>query len=394
MLRRQVLIIASAAASLLVAACGSTATSSTSSSSTSSNSASAINLASFKAALAGYEAASPASWEGPTTPVTPPSKIKLGIISCDAELEGCNTPAYAAEAAAKKLGWTYTFYNGQGEASVQNSDLLQALSSGVRGVIMTGTAPTAVQAGLAEAKKLGVPVISASQALSSPNPTYTPPKGQLSFAFDVMNNMSALGDALADWIIVNSNGKAVVQFFLDKEYTSNIVFEDAMQQQLKACTSCTVLPTQYFIASDVTTTLASQTVSVVQDHPNINYIVASYDPALLYQVPALDEAGLRNKVKAVSILGDAPNLAYIREGNIEAADGAYDSVYMGWAAIDQMIRLLDHKAPFQPYGENTPFVLLTNSNLPSASSVYQAEGWTDTQSDYEAKFEALWGLSG
>ena len=130
-----------------------------------------------------------------------------------------------------------------------------------------------------------------------------------------------------------------------------------------------------------------------QQNPSVKFFYGSYDPALTVQVPALQQAGLTS-IQGSSILGDAQNLAYIRSGAIQASDGAWDNEYEGWATVDQIIRVVDHKPPFVTkgvpapfkYGENIPYTLLVKSNLPPAGQDWHASF------NYIAKFKKLWGL--
>jgi hypothetical protein len=57
---------------------------------------------------------------------------------------------------------------------------------------------------------------------------------------------------------------------------------------------------------------------------------------------------------------------------------------MGFAMVDQSIRMLDHMPLFQPLGENLPFQVLTRNNLPS-----DLNSWT-APFNYQAQFVKLW----
>jgi ABC-type sugar transport system substrate-binding protein len=129
--------------------------------------------------------------------------------------------------------------------------------------------------------------------------------------------------------------------------------------------------------------LAAQTIGYLRTHPQINYLIAPYDPAAAAIVPAMAQAGITN-VKVCSLLGDQQNLNFIRKGQIQDCDAAFDNGYMGWAMVDQLIRYLDHTPFAQPLGENTPLVLLDKSNLPKAGTDWQ------TSIDYQSHYKKLW----
>jgi hypothetical protein len=66
------------------------------------------------------------------------------------------------------------------------------------------------------------------------------------------------------------------------------------------------------------------------------------------------------------------------------ADAAFDNFYMGWAQVDQAIRVLNKQPLIEPHGEGTPFAIITKDNLPPPG------GECGTKVDYRAKFLSLW----
>jgi ABC-type sugar transport system substrate-binding protein len=244
-----------------------------------------------------------------------------------------------------------------------------------------------VKSALAKAKAANIPVISTSNATAP---------GEQGYVLDTSPNLEAVGAAIADWVIVDSKGKAVFTPYLDKEFQSNISTEEGLLKELELCTTCTVKPTETFVATDVGNGLGASTVAYLRKNPDVDYFHASFDPAATDQVPAIMQAGLGDRVKASSILGDSQNLKFIADGQVQAADGAWDNEYEGWATVDQIIRLVTKKplhvsegvpARFK-YGENIPYVLLTKDNLPEGDKDWRASF------DYIAEYKKLWGLAG
>jgi ribose transport system substrate-binding protein len=325
----------------------------------------------------------PVGWAGPTTSTKLPAKpLKLALISCSASLHGCVTPLLGAEAAAKKLGWKYTLYDGGGSPSSWNKVMLTAVASRVNAILFTSINPLVIQQSLRAAKAAGIPVISASSGSSQPNPTVAVPKGDIFPLLDVSQSFVDTGRQIADWIINDSKGKANVLVLTDKEYTSGVSMPGSVDEFNRRCPNC-VLSTFDFLGANVGTTLASQTVDYLRAHPAIKYVDVAYDPAAAVVVPALAQAGM-SKIKVCSLLGDQQNLNFIRTGEVQTCDAAYDNYYTGWAMVDQLLRHLN-KQPFStPLGENTPSVLLDKTNLPPSGSDWQ------TKVNYEAKYLALW----
>lgn len=375
-------VIAGLLGAVVLAACGSSGNSTTSAASGASKSSS-LNLASFQSKLTAAEAPV-TKWEGPTTPVTPPKKFKVAGVTCYSILHGCDSPIIGAQDAARALGWSFTTYDGKDDPSVQAKDIDEAVASGANAIITSAVDGSTVKSALALAKSKGVIVVSTSNG-SAP--------GQQGFVLDTSPNLNQLGKDIADWVIVTSHGKGPFVPYLDAEFQSNIATEDGMQQEMKLCPSCSLQPTQKFVATDVGTSLPANTVAYFHQHPNVKFFYGSYDPAMVGQVTSLKQAGLTS-IQGCSILGDAQNIAFVRSGDIQTCDGAWDNEYEGYATIDQIARLATHKplavstnvpAAFK-YGENIPYSVLVKANLPAPG-----KDWTASY-DYISCYKKLWGL--
>lgn len=347
--------------------------------------AGSTSLAAVKALVAQEKKVDPTKWAGPTAPdPAPKGHLKIGLMSCDAALLGCVTPLDGVQAAAKVLGWSTKVYDGGGSAATENADILNMISSGDSAILYTSINPATIQQGLAAAKKAGIPVIASSSGSDTPNPVVETPKGQIWPIVDVSQNFVETGRIQADWVIANSNGKGNVLLLTDKEYTSGVSMVGEAAEFEKRCPGCT-LSTFNFAGSTVGTPLATQLVGYLRSHSSVQYVMMPYDPAAAAVVPALAQAGM-TKIKICSNLGDAQNLAFIKAGDVQACDGAYDNVYAGWAMTDQLIRALDKLPEATPHGENVPQILLDKTDLPAGNG-----GWA-TPFNYRADYEKLWGV--
>jgi ABC-type sugar transport system substrate-binding protein len=369
----------------LVAGCGSGSSSGSSGEESGSQSTvSSKELASFEAKAAAALKASPTEFAGPTEPVPAPKSMKLAVISCAKVLEGCQAPTEAAAEAAEALGWTVREYDGEGTGPAENKAMLNAISWGAEAIANMSIAPELVQQGLRAAKEAGVTVFSGDNGIESPNPTIKPEAGTLGYAFDVSVNWPALGEAAANWIIADSKGKANVVVFADNEFPGARAETKGLVAQLEKCKTCTLQPIQTFTSSQVGTQLSTNTTAYVQNNPEVEYMWSAFDPAAVTQIQALRQAGLGDEIKLVSTIGDQQNLEFIKNEETQVADAAYDNVYLGYASIDQFLRLLAKQPLFEPRGENVPFVVLDKTNVEEAGSSWVAPF------DYKAKFESLW----
>ncbi len=326
----------------------------------------------------------PATFQGPTTPTKAPTGIKIAAITCYSILEGCVIPANGITEAAKAIGWEARTFDGGGTPTSQNKQILNAVAWGANVIALIAITPSAVQTGLIAAKNSGAIIISGSSGLSSPNATIQPPSGEVWPAFDVSPDYKKLGEYLGDWVVADSNGKANIAVYGDKEFDSINAQETGIVPTLKACGTCTSSPVMYFTSTQIASTLGSEVVSYLRTHPDTDYIYAGYDPPAVAMVQAIQNAGMASKVKLVSVLGNAQNLQFVKNGQVQVADAAYDNTYMGYAMVDQSIRMLNHQPLIEPLGEGLPFQVLDKSNLPSDLS-----SWTAPY-DYKSAYLKLW----
>jgi ribose transport system substrate-binding protein len=327
---------------------------------------------------------SPTEYQGPTEPVKPPAEpLKLALISCSSALRGCVTPLEGAAEAVKELGWTTQMLDGKGDPKAQNEAFLSAVSGGADAIIYTSIDPNLIQQGLTAAKNARIPVLSTSAGWSDPNPTVKYP-GKVAPDFDVSHNVPEQGKAVADWVINDSDAKAKVLLVVDPAFGLPSVYIHAAKSELAAaCPDCEVH--QMNVAgTQLATSGPGQVVGFLRSNPDFTYVLAPYDPAASAFVPAISQAGLTD-VKMCSILGLQENVQFIRDGNVQACDGAWDNRYMGYATVDQLLRKLAGQKPAKPLGENTPYVLLDSDNLPP-----EGEDWTAPY-EYRQQFLDLWG---
>jgi ribose transport system substrate-binding protein len=377
--------LAVAALSTVAAGCGSS--SSEPANAGSSAAASSVDLAPYQAAVR-KAMQGPTQWNGPTQPVTAPKGLKVALVTCAGVLQGCSDPAKAAAAAAKDLGWNATIYDGKGDPATQNKIVTQAVNGGADAILTFSIDSSFIASGLKAAKAKGIPVGSSAQGVAAA------PDG---FAFDVGANWQQVGDIQGNWIVADSQGKAVFQPMLDKEYASVVASAEKAISVVKSCSSCEVKSPQEFVGANVGNGLGQRVVSVLRRDPKIDYLLATYDPAAADVATAVANAGMGSKVSVIGQIGLSQNFGLIRDGKGQAADVAFDQTYTGYATVDQLIRHIAKKPLFKSsdttdprfiYGENVPMRLITKENAPAEGQGYTAP------IDAVGHYRKLWGVSG
>lgn len=324
------------------------------------------------------------SWAGPTEPAPAPEGLKIAAITCYSILEGCVIPAEGIAKAADAIGWESQIFDGGGTPASQNEQILNAVSYGADVIALIAISPATVQSGLEAAERAGIVVVSGSSGISEPNDTLEPPAGAVWPSVDVSPDYEQLAMNIGNWVIADSGGTANVAVYGDKEFDSINAQERGIVPALAACTGCTVSDVMYFTASQIGSTLGPQVVSYLRANPDVNYVYMPYDPPAVAVVTAIANAGMADRVKVVSALGNSQNLNFVADGNVQFADAAYDNIYMGFAMVDQAIRVLNDQPLSQPLGENLPYQLLTADNLPD-----DLDSW-NAPFPYEEEFLALW----
>jgi ribose transport system substrate-binding protein len=349
------------------------------------SSSGSFNLAEWEKKTEEYEEG-PTEYFGPTEPVKVPSGESLAWIPCSAVIRGCVRPVEAAGEIAEELGWTVKTYDGKGTPQGENAALEQAVAGGATVILTGGIDPHFIASGLKAAKEKGVLVASMSQG-AKPEPNGYP--------FDIGASYKELGEMIGSYVISDSGGTAVYQPFDDKSFESTVQFVENSESTVEEhCPECEVLPTQFFVGTQIETTLGPRVVSLLRSNPDINYLMGSYDPAAAGMVPAIANAGLKEQVKVVAGLGNEQNLQYVKEGNIQTADAGFDNLYMGYMAIYQVSKLLNEEPlwktpgvtePEYMYSGKVPEKLFTSNNTEFETGDYVA----DETVHYIAKFEKL-----
>lgn len=324
----------------------------------------------------------PSEFMGPTEAAKAPDGVKLAVVSCTAALAGCQVQADSAFDAGKRLGWEVQMYDGKGQPNTQAAALLDALSWGATAIVAVSIDYRSIQLPLKEAKKRGVPVVAIGQSGDTPNRLPELQEGQLAWSSAIDVDCDELGRALARWVISDSGGKANIVVYNDVEFGGVVEQVAGLMAGLEECADCTV-DEQQMTAAQIATNLGQQVTGYLRTHPETTYVFAPFDPAAFAMVAAIRSAGMGDKIKVLSIVGNEENLDLIRRGEIQVADGAFDTQYTGYAAVDHIIRHLNGQSIMEPHNENVPFIVLDKTNLPDSGN------WR-SDIDTVGKFMALW----
>ncbi|MDL5205729.1 substrate-binding domain-containing protein [Streptomyces sp. ALI-76-A] len=365
--------IASVAALLALAACGSATT--PAADSAKATAADSPGLAAARKALAKYS-------ERPgKIPVTQPvgKPIPAGktidFILCG--VQSCKDLADFFTEGANQLGWTVQQIPTQGTPESVQSAYEQALRDKPDAVVASGF-PRAVYAKqLAKLKEAGIPVIQSN-------------------ADDVVGDGIALlkngpkdvavqGEMLASWVVADSDAQANTVYFDLPAYTILKPVKDMFATKYKEwCEGCALDNVDVPITA-IGKDMADRVVSYVRSHPKVTHIVFGLGLLNVGVPSALKTAGIADKHIAVNV-GDAQNYQYI-QNDLSHGAMALNSHETAWTQVDALARHFTGQSMEVDQKAVLPNMLITKDNLTVTIGDFPLV------EDYQAQFKALWGLN-
>lgn len=389
--------IAISGLALVLAACSSGG----SSSSGSTSSGSSGPAASSSTSLAPFEQALQADYKGhftapPSTAPKPPKNMNLWIISCGQASAGCADPVANSKEAAQLLGWKATVFDGNfGIGDAYDTGIRQAIAAHANAIIVLGVNCNQAKSGFQAAKAAGIPIIGAnSYDCSDPQvndgsdlftatvkytPEYSGGAGSIEYADGV---------AKADWIIVHTNGQAKVINTDFAGLTGGVYMNQGFVAEMAKCKTCQIVKTITYSPPDTSNgNLKNAFSSAVVQYPQANAAVNISDGIVLPNdfPQAIQSAGRTSSFCIVSTEGYAAATALIRGNDGICAETPFDSNWLGWGAVDTVIRVLDHQpAVYEGMGVQ---VIDATHNLPASGVDYKAPV------NYKADYEKAWGVS-
>lgn len=324
------------------------------------------------------------TFEGPTEKATAPREIKVALVPAQASLSGCIVPCEAIEEIGERYDWVVQTFDGQGTPDAQNAAISNAIAWEADIIITISLDARSVQQGISAAEEAGIPIVSGSNGTDDPNPTLDlESEGLLDFAFDVGPDYAALGEAMAEWMENNQEGSGKVVIYSCPGSYSVEYFEDGLLAGLEDTNLEVDETLQSFTFEQMGDELNRMVIGYLTANPETEFVFLPFDPAAVSVTEALETAGFTD-VKVCGVLGNEEMISLIREGTVAACTAAYDNTYLGYAVVDQAIRLLNGQELATPHGENLPYEIVDSTNLPD-----EGEEWTPNM-DYKSAFYELW----
>lgn len=322
-------------------------------------------------------------FQGPDEKATAPRGIKVALVPAQASLSGCIVPCETIEKIGERYDWKIQMFDGKGTPDEENTAIMNAIAWDADIIITISLDARSVQQGIQAANHAGIPIVSGSNGTDDPNPRLNlEEEGMVDFLYDVGPDYKGLGKAMADWMKENSEGGKVVIYSCPGSFSVEY-FEDGLLAGLDENGMAYDKELQKFTFEQMGDELNRMVIGYVTANPDTEYVFLPFDPAAVSVTEALESAGITD-VKVCGVLGNEEMISLIRQGAVAAATAAYDNVYLGFATVDQAIRVLNDQELVDPRGENLPYAIVDATNLPEEGSE-----WSPNM-EYESKFYQLW----
>ncbi|MEU0070115.1 substrate-binding domain-containing protein [Streptomyces sp. NPDC006332] len=304
-----------------------------------------------------------------------PAGKKIDFILCG--VQSCQDLADFFTEAANQLDWKVKELATQGTPESVQAAYDQALRDKPDAVVASGF-PRAVYAKqLAQLKAAGIPVIQS-------NADDVVGDG-ISLLKNGPKDVAVQGEMLASWVVSDSGAKADTVYFDLPAYTILKPVKDTFAAKYKEwCAGC-ALDTVDVPITSIGKDMPDRVVSYLRSHPKVDHVVFSLGLLNVGVPAALKTAGVTGKHIAVNV-GDGQNYQYIQSGLSDAAM-ALNSHETAWLQVDALARHFTGQSMDVDQKAVLPNMLITKDNLPKVLGDFPLV------ENYQAQFEALWGLN-
>lgn len=373
------LIVVSAALVIATAACGPTAA-------PSGSSQGSANAKEFQDRLNEL-------YEGTyTKPAGPPIKPKAGKkvwnVTAGNTSEAVRNQARAIKHAGERIGWQVTTFDSKFRPDLMVAGIEQAIADQTDGIIVTYIDCPLMKAALQRANKAGVPVVATESSDCGDLREGDP---QL---FDwVVRNAGGQpfrewtqdwGAAQATWVIAKTNGEANTILTVETDLETTRLAGEAAQREFERCGSCAVEVLK-FSNEDLGPGLQQKIEQSLIKNPDANSFIASFDAVLtLGGASALKASG--RDLAIMGGEGSQPGIQLIHEDRGSDACVGIPMEWEGYAAVDALIRVLEHQDPADTDTGIGIQICDREHNLPP-----KGEGY-GSPIDFEAEYLTLWGV--
>lgn len=285
---------------------------------------------------------------------------------------------------ADEYGVSITEYPNQGQRTQWGQGVQTAIAQKADLITLVGgtISPNYFKPQAAAAERAGIPLVTVlNEDLSQPAGHKVTARVAQPYA------ESARLDA--DWVIAETNCKASVLVLTSKEVIGSPAEVQAIQDEFKQrCGEGCKLRFVDVPVPDWPTKIQTEVQSAIQADPELNYIVPFYDGMTQFVLPAIRTAGATDRVKVATFNGTPFALKFIQDGTPVVMDVGENLDHVGYAAMDQAMRILAGAEPIASGDENIPLRVFDETNVDEAGTPPElSKGYGDA---YRKGYTKLW----
>ncbi|MTD53204.1 sugar ABC transporter substrate-binding protein [Amycolatopsis pithecellobii] len=307
----------------------------------------------------------------------------LWFVPVSAEIPVLAVELKALQDAARALKMPLQVCDGKLSPPAEAACINSAVSAGAAGIFTDGVDPHGVQTAVDNAASHNVPILSMGEVGTD--------TGNLKY-FDVGDTASQA--AAAEWIIADSAGKANVLITenTDDPGASHNIEAGSKDTFSRQCPGCQVTVAGF--TTGTTNRVGTLTSSALLRDHQIGYALANFDFLIPQMVSGARTAVPNAQLKFVGIEAALSSMQLVKSGG-QAADGAANRNYGGWAAMDAMLRILLGKPA--PVTNFLPVRVFDKTNIDSVGPLTNDNALNGSwfgPVDYPQQFQQLWGIDG
>lgn len=288
----------------------------------------------------------------------------------------------AEQSIATKLGIHWVEYPTSGTTAEWIRGINSAIAAKAGAILLNALDPRAILPEIENAKKAGIPVISAQ--FFDVSQASLVPSALAGFRGDSFTEAATLE---ADWVIKDTGGKADAVVVENTEQLSTVAMLTAMKAEFAAkCPACKV--TYINVPSvDWATRIQPDVAAAIIADPSVNYVIPIYDPMTQFVLPAIIAAGKQSQIHIATFNGTPAVLKMMQTGSAVRMDIGENLSWLASANLDELFRVMLKQAPLT--NEKTALRVFTNQTVSQTGSPPQYNLGFGTS--YSTGYTKLWG---
>jgi ribose transport system substrate-binding protein len=299
-----------------------------------------------------------------------------------------NTIVAGMKDVAGKVGIKLIDYPNQGQRTQWIQGIQQAISQKVDAIVLSGgtIGPIYFREQAAAAARAGIPIVTVVDRDLTQD-------AEPNTAARVGQPYAEAARLDADWIIKQTKCDANVLVITSNELIAGDINSKAAQDEFdKHCGDGCKTRFVNVPLSQWATQIGTTTETAVASNPDLNYVLPLYDAMSEFVVPAIQLGGGITRVKVASFNGTPGILRMIQTGDTVAMIVGENETQLGYAAMDQAMRLITGVEPIADGDYSIPLRVFDDADVdetgvPPKYGVGYGDQW-------RVGFLKAWGLSG